>query len=195
MLDDYTSSVGCKMKMRICVILAVVLGSCSAAMGVPVLSGPDTIHFDGPPITMTLSGTIDDTTGFEGFVWVNFPAFHTFPGYIVSPPDEDDFKATVGGSDSYIDLDYWSGPVLTGGGVGFGALPDSGQTVPVGEWFTFDVTRMSDDLVGEKIWVSIISSDQYDVLFEYPVTVVVPEPMTIVLLGLGALFVLGRRRK
>ncbi|MHC4158939.1 MAG: PEP-CTERM sorting domain-containing protein [Planctomycetota bacterium] len=181
------------MKKRIFVVLAVLLGSCSAAIGVPVLSGPDTIHFDGPPITMTLSGTIDDITGFEGFVWVDYPAFH-FPGYIVSPPDEDDFIAAVGGSESYIDLYWWNGPDYQGGPVGFGALPDSGQTIPVGEWFTFDVTRLTGDQPGEKIWVSVISADMYDVLDVHEVTVVVPEPGTVMLLGLCALFVLKRRR-
>jgi hypothetical protein len=164
-------------------------------MGVPVISGPDTIHFNGPPITLTLSGTEDDIYGFEGFVWVNFPASHPSSPYIITSPDEDDFIAVVGGSESYIDLDWWNGSLGQGGGVGFGALPDSGETIPVGEWFTFDVTRMSDDLVGELIFVDIVSPDLYDVLSSYTVTVVVPEPMTIVLLGLGGLFVLGRRRK
>jgi hypothetical protein len=182
------------LKSKIWVILAVVLVLCPAAVGVPVISGPDTIHFNGPPITLTLSGTEDDTYGFEGFVWVDFPAFYGYPR-LINPPDEDDFRAAVGGSESYIDLDWWNGSLGQGGGVGFGALPDSGETIPIGEWFTFDVTLGPGDQPGEKLWVSIISSDLYDVLFEYPVTVVVPEPGTIILLGFGGLFVPGRRRK
>jgi hypothetical protein len=181
------------MERRICVILAVVLGLCPAAVGVPVISGPDTINFNGPPITLTLSGTEDDTYGFEAFIWVNFPASFPPPGHIVSPPDEGDFRAAVGGAESYIDLDWWNGPLGQGGGVGFGALPDSGETVPVGEWFTFDVTRMSDDLLGEEIVVSVMSTDLYDTLYVHRVTVI-PEPGTIVLLGLGGLFVLKIRR-
>jgi hypothetical protein len=182
------------MESRICLILGVFLALCSSALALPVISGPNTIEIDGPPITLTLSGTIDDIYGFESFVWVNYSEIHPDTPYIVRPPDEDEFKATVGGEDSYIDLYWWDGPDYQGGGVGFGAIPDASETIPVGEWFTFDVTRRSQQ-VGEVIYVNIVSADLYDILSYYPVTVVSPEPTTVVFLTLGGLAVLRRRRR
>ena len=175
------------MKSRVWVMLAI--GLCSSAFSLPIISGPNTIHIDDPFITLTLSGTEDDIFGFEGYVWVEY--FGKFDaGYITSPPDETVFRASVGGADSYIDLGWWE----QGGGVGFGAIPDSGQTIPVGEWFDFDITREITDLVGDTISVDIVSNDLYNILSSYTVTVVAPEPATIVLLSIGGMVVFKSSR-
>ena len=184
--------------MRKLLILVMVLGMASLASAVPVLTVSDSSPTVGDTFYLYISGTAGDATG-------------------------DGTGSPVGGYESMITLDYanYASYVITNanpyisiassgtvenaaGGLGgasaqtygnpkFVAAPAGGSwsevtDVDAGLWFTYE---MYADSVGVSL-VGLTADWGSSEIGAIPITVV-PEPITMALLGLGGLFL--RRRK
>ena len=180
--------------MKKLLILLLVLCVVSMTSATPMITGPDEIDIDVGYITLTLQGTSAEASdedfdpsngGYEGAVWVDYSAYS---GQISNVGSAD---ANMGVNAS-IDLTTY---LPSDGGVPFAAAPGASWTeetdVDVGDWFTFRVTMLSGAEEDDEYDVQVLN-DSWGIVYTHTVTVV-PEPMTIALLGLGGLFL--RRRK
>ena len=185
-------------KMKKLVVLVSVLAMASWTQATPFISGPSTIDVTpGSIITLTLSGTVAEASGgtagnsntpmggYTGFIWVDYYAYKgqlsnvvnvalPYTGIPDGPFDltglPDNFKFTA------ISDPVWS----------------EDTDIDEGPWFTFDLGLDSTPTVGEVYNVQMLDP-AFNVEATHTVTVV-PEPMTIALLGLGGLALLIKRR-
>ena len=179
-------------------VLFLVLVAASTASATPVIVGPDQINIGIGYISLTLQGTAADASsdnytpnigGFDGAVWVDYNA------YLFQISNVGAAQDAMGGM-ANINLDTY---LPTGGGVPFSAHGnvawDEPTDVDAGDWFSFRVNMLAGAKIGDTYDVQVCdtSSEPWPILYTHTVTVVVPEPMTIMLLGLGGLFL--RRKK
>ncbi len=176
--------------MKRMVTLMLVLGVASIVTATPLIQGPTTI-VPGGSATYTLVGTAAEATGdggdpvggFVGNVWVDYDNYGEQISNLSAP------TLAMGGL-AAIDTTYMNS------GFGFVAAPAAGDwsestDVDEGTWLTFDISPLDGAAVGDTYDIQILDGS-----FEYVssfIVEVVPEPMTIGLLGLGGLFL--RRRK
>ncbi len=183
--------------MKKLLALLLVLGMVSAVSALPVISGPATIELD-TATTYTVSGTSAEATpdgggesGYSGVIWVDYS---NYKDQLSNPTIT--ANGNMGGL-AEIDI----APSYLPSGFAFAAAPAGGTwdettDVDTGEWFTFDVIANSTGLwayeVGDTFEIQLLTGT-FGSTGEGLVVTVIPEPMTIALLGLGGLFL--RRRK
>ena len=188
--------------MKKLLIFMLVLGLTSMASAVPVLTAEKATINIGETIDVYVTGTV-------GTVLPDGPS-NTYGGVLWT--DYSDYVTTPYEDDPYLDLDVISGVIANaaGGaaqignvyngadyGVNFVASPtvhgsgdifQEADDVDVGLWFTFEVTGTAEGVTTLELWDISFSGVQ-----SFVDITVIPEPITIALLGLGALFL--RRRK
>jgi hypothetical protein len=183
--------------MKKLLTLFLVLFIASMASATPVIVGSDEIDISVGYVTLTVQGTSAEASsdnynpnigGFDGAVWVDYATYSSQISNIGTP------NANMGGMASIDTTTY----LPYGGGIPFSAHGNVAWTeatdVDEGDWFSFDVSMLSGASVGDTYAVQICdtSSLPWPILYTHTLTVV-PEPMTILLLGIGGLFL--RRRK
>ena len=173
--------------MRKLLILMLVLGVASVASATMTITGPTDV-LAGQTYSYSLNGTSAETAvGYGGYVWIDYPSYIS-----------DDPCGAI--SNVGMNATNLTGPMS---GYNTGYLPDAfyfvgtsvaGTTqVFVGEWFTFDVTIPDGAQETDTYGIDILSSG-FAILQDGALVLhVVPEPLTLCLLGLGGLLL--RRRK
>ena len=161
--------------MKKILVLMLVLGMASMASAALTLSGPANA-VTGTTVTFTLSADAESAAGGDyGYVYAG-----GFSNVTMLPAMSDgDMSGTNYTAGTYTYFYF------------VGADSPSDITAPflaAGDWLTFDMTAGA---VGTSIDVSVVSFSGFD--GDSLSISVIPEPMTIGLLGLGGLFL--RRRK
>ena len=191
--------------MKKWLILGLVLGLVSVVRATPFLTGPSTVGTQGGTITLTITGTADEAS--ENFVGGNPRGYL---GYIGIDYVNNDFYYSDD-SGAYLDNEQSAGYGYEGNsasakieplpspyyGLSFIAASTAGPwdedtDVDVGPWFLFDVVIPSGLSVDTVIPVDMVDQN-FGIVRTHNITVV-PEPVTIALLGLGGLVLLGKRR-
>ena len=198
--------------MKKLLIFMLVFGMATAASATPVLSGPSDMA-PGDTVTITVSGTSDEASTSQPPAGGNT---EIYPGSIIV----DRADSYYGPRTTYFDAVLSSPSVFTAN-VG-GAVPPSkvpfiytsyasnridfiaGSTatwseatdIDAGEWFTFDLTLAAGTALATDgsvyIPVDLFEPGPTGSVEQLSIQII-PEPMTIALLGLGGLFL--RRRK
>jgi hypothetical protein len=181
------------MMMRKLLVLMLVLGMASLAAAVPTITVSNATPVNGETIQVYITGTAADanpdgstaTGGWSGFVAIDYATFGPTGGSTyLSLGANPAVTPEAGGYAQYSTssaLEYFAAIPL---------LPWAEATdVDAGLWFTYDVLVTGVDGDSELIdlldnGLGIVTSVQIDII---------PEPMTMALLGLGGLFL--RRRK
>ena len=167
--------------MKKILVLMLVLGIASMAPAALTLTGPTTVAVGGT-ITLTLSADAESVLiGDFGYVYVgglgNDPVSNIT---MLTAMSDGDFSGLLYTANTYTYFYF----------VGADAPAEVPPPLSAGPWLTFDVTASVTPLSG-VINVSVISFRGYS--GDTHAITVIPEPMTIGLLGLGGLFL--RRRK
>jgi hypothetical protein len=182
-----------RMMMKKLLILTLVLGMVSMAVATPTITVSNSTPVNGEVIQVYITGTAADanpdgstaTGGWSGFVAIDYATLGPTGGtmYLSLSPNPAVTPA-AGGYAQYSTssaLEYFAAMPL---------LPWAEETdVDAGLWFTYDVTVNGVDGDSELIdlldnALGIVTSVQINII---------PEPITMALLGLGGLFL--RRRK
>ena len=181
--------------MKKVLVLILVLGMASLASATPVMSlSSSTITDVGETVTLTITGVAADatpdgggTSGWNGYAMIdatNYP-YGTYGGG-GDPYAAFVFPATqynAAGGNGALSNSYARAFITAGAGTPW----DEATDVDVGVWFTIDIIGVS-----EGVTVVDLTNASLGIDHSFPLTVL-PEPMTIGLLGLGGLLL--RRRK
>ena len=179
--------------MKKLLILMLVLGMASLASATPVMVVSNTTPTLGSTFTVTISGTSAEASGatwddggYEGVIALDYDNY------------------TDGADNPYISFESLTPTIETAAGASAGTTPATGNVawvaafgfpepsevkdVDEGLWFTWTLNA---DALGTTM-VDFLNAGWSTTLDDQLVTII-PEPVTIALLGLGALFL--RRRK
>ncbi|MHC4721418.1 MAG: PEP-CTERM sorting domain-containing protein [Planctomycetota bacterium] len=185
--------------MRKLLILALVLGMASWATALPTITVSNPNPINGEVIQVYVSGTAAEASttasigGYSGFVAIDYAVYGALgpagspilsiasPPAITTAAGSYATAATTAASGPYPGIEYF-----------FAAhLPPwtEGKDVDIGTWFTYDVTITGS--AGQSEVLDLLNPSVSNI-GQVTITIV-PEPITMALLGLGGLFL--RRRK
>ena len=168
--------------MRKLLILMLVLGVASVASATMTITGPTEV-LAGNTYSYSLNGTAAETAvGYGGYVWVDYSS------YLGMLSNAGMNATNLTGPLSMYDTKY-----MPDGFYFVGASAAGTTQVFVGEWFTFDITIPTDAETTTSYGIDILDN-AFGIVQDAALTIhVIPEPLTLGLLGLGGLLL--RRRK
>ena len=180
--------------MRKMLVLMLVLGMGSLATAVPTLTGPTSAN-PGDTITIWIQGTTGDASvpggiqgGWSGMLGIDYSgsAYNPNPymSFVSFSPSVTAAAGQFAANGSGFNIAYFT----AGAGIPWSEATD----VDAADWFAYQFTIGSQVASSTTIPVEIFKNWGGSVVATLPVHVV-PEPITMALLGLGGLFL--RRRK
>ena len=167
--------------MKKLVVLMLVVGMASLASAALSFSGSMEVNVDGSASTFALTSSADATIA-EGWIWVDYPVYASQLSNAAMTANVDD-----NGLQSVDNTKY------APSGLGVVAVNNTDGTTAVwaGDLVTFDMVAAEGAVIGDTYSLQFLDGS-FGEQFSTTVTVV-PEPMTMALLGLGGLFL--RRKK
>ena len=168
--------------MRKFLVVALVLGIASAANAVVIYvdgSDPGESIEIGEGLTPVISVVGEDASSWLGYIIIEEGGTGTLGNALNL-----DAAGDMGAVSPYAEAGWGSGYELTI------AMSPGGTAVAVGPQFTLDYVG---GLLGETVRISLFVDPEYGTPADSVAITVVPEPMTVILLGLGGLLL--RRRK
>lgn len=175
--------------MKKLVVLMLMVSFASMASATVALLGPTTMDAGGDTITVFIFGNAEE---YSGSVFIDYDTYGI--GYSGTGPwsfsnlAESNPTGIPPLSPSFIELIY--------GGIAFGSFNVTGDPVAAGNWFRFDLNLASGQstyAVDDTVDLDIYGSDYTTKLTGGYTITIVPEPMSIALLGLGGLLLRRHR--
>ena len=169
--------------MKRLLLLMLVLGMTSGANGVLIqVDGqyPGQTVDIAEGITSVISVVSEDTSGWLGYIIIEDGGTGALTGAVNL-----DAAGDIGSVSAYTEAGWGVGYELTVA-MGQGGVP----AIAVGQQFTINY---SGGILGDTATISLFVAPEYGVPVDSVAITIIPEPMTVILLGLGGLFL--RRRK
>jgi len=169
--------------MRKFLIVALVLGISSAANAVLIYvdgSDPGPSIEIGEGVTPVISVVSEDASSWLGYLIIEEGGTGA-----LSNPARLDAAGDMGAASAYAEAGWGAGHELT-----IAMSPGGAPAIAVGPQFTLDYVG---GVLGETAQISLFVDPEYGTPVDTLTITIVPEPMTVILLGLGGLLL--RRRK
>jgi len=169
--------------MRKLLVLALVLGIASAANAVLIQvdgSDPGPSIEIGEGVTAVITVVSEDASSWLGYIIVEEGGTGALSNAVAQ-----DAAGDLGAASAYTEAGWGAGYELT-----IAMSPGGAPAIAVGPQFTLDFTGGE---VGQTATISLFVDPEFGTPVDSVTITIVPEPMTVILLGLGALLL--RRRK
>jgi len=165
--------------MRKMLVLILVLGLASAANAMLIKVDEqegDSFEVD---IKSTITVVSDDSSSWLGYIIIEEGGAGSMENVVIL-----DAAGDIGAAAAYTEAGWGTGFELTAS-----MSPNGNPAVAAGSQFSFDYVGA----IGDTATISLFVDPEYTTPVASVNVTVVPEPMTVLLLGLGALFLRRRR--
>ena len=165
--------------MRKTLVLILVLGLASAANAMIIKVDEqegDSFEVD---IKSTITVVSDDSSSWLGYIIIEEGGAGSMENVVIL-----DAAGDIGAAAAYTEAGWGTGFELTAS-----MSPNGNPAVAAGSQFSFDYVGA----IGDTATISLFVDPEYTTPVASVNVTVVPEPMTVLLLGLGALFLRRRR--
>jgi hypothetical protein len=165
--------------MRKLLILFLVLGLASTANALLIkVDGMEGESFE-VDVQATISVVSEDTSGWLGYIIVEEGGAGSLENVVVL-----DAAGNIASAEPYTEAGWGAGFELSAA-----AIPEIDPPIAIGEQFSLDYIGA----IGDTATISLFVDPEYTTPVASVNVTVVPEPMTVILLGLGGLFLRRRR--
>ena len=165
--------------MRKLLVLFLVLGLVSAANALLITVDEQEGEFFEVGITSTITVVSEDTSSWLGYLIVEEGGAGSLENPIIL-----DAAGDLGAATAYAEAGWGAGYELTAS-----MSPEGIPAIAAGSQFSFDYVGE----IGDTATISVFVDPEYTTPVASVNVTVVPEPMTVLLLSLGALFLRRRR--